>query len=229
MVKNLDEETNETEQLENDVAEEIKTKSLEVDMQGKVNDDFSEDDETKFVMPGEFIGTIEELKPGVGTFSYVSDIHATTTGILRVDKKSRIISVTPKTNYPPTIAVNNIVIGSVVGVKESVVLIEIVAIKDEGERGFQKTGNAAIHVSNVKDSYCKKLDEEFAVGDIIKAKVLNIDNMRLSTAEKELGVMKAQCYNCHIALVLDDNKLKCPQCGRVEKRKISSDYGTGIV
>jgi exosome complex component CSL4 len=53
--------------------------------------------------------------------------------------------------------------------------------------------------------------------------------MRLSTAEKELGVMKAQCFNCRTVMVKDNDKLKCPECGRVEKRKMSSDYGTGII
>ncbi|OPY24955.1 MAG: Exosome complex component Csl4 [Methanomethylovorans sp. PtaU1.Bin073] len=182
-----------------------------------------------FVMPGDIIGTTEEFSPGIGTFLHVADIHAASTGVVKINRKSRVISVVPSTKYPPAIAVGNIVVGAITGLRESVALVEIAAIKDEGEREFQKVGLAAVHVSNVKDSYCKRLDEEFAVGDIIKAKVLNTENMRLSTAEKEFGVMKAHCSNCRTVMVKDDNKLKCPECGRVEKRKLSSDYGTGIV
>ncbi len=185
--------------------------------------------EMVFVMPGDIIATTEEFSPGVGTFLHVADIHAASTGVVKINKKSRIISVVPSTKYPPSIAIGNIVIGAIIGLRESVALVEIAAIKGEGEREFKKVGTAAVHVSNVKDSYCKRLDEEFAVGDIIKAKVLNTENMRLSTAEKELGVMKAQCSNCRAVMVKDDNKLKCPECGRVERRKLSSDYGTGIV
>lgn len=185
--------------------------------------------EIVFVMPGDIIGTTEEFSPGIGTFLHVADIHAASTGIVKINRKSRIISVVPNTKYPPSIAVGNIVVGAITGLRESVALVEIAAIKDEGERQFKKVGLAAVHVSNVKDSYCKRLDEEFAVGDIIKAKVLNTENMRLSTVEKEFGVMKAQCFNCRTVMVKDNNKLKCPECGRVERRKLSSDYGTGIV
>ncbi|WP_370574807.1 exosome complex RNA-binding protein Csl4 [Methanomethylovorans sp.] len=188
-----------------------------------------DESEMVFVMPGDIIGTTEEFSPGIGTFLQVADIHAASTGVVKIDLKARIISVVPSTKYPPAIAIGDIVIGGITGLRESVALVEIAAIKGEGEREFQKVGTAVVHVSNVKDSYCKRLDEEFAVGDIIKAKVLNTENMRLSTSEKELGVMKAQCFNCRTVMVMDNNKLKCPECGRVERRKLSSDYGTGIV
>ncbi len=194
-----------------------------------IEEDIMDEEEMTFVMPGDIIGTTEEFNPGIGTFTHVADIHAASTGVLKIDRKARIISVSPSTKYPPTIAVGDIVVGSIASLRESVALVEIAAIKGEGEREFQKVGTAAVHVSNVKDSYCKRIDEEFAVGDIIKAKVLNTENMRLSTAEKELGVMKAQCSNCRGVMIKEDNKLKCSECGRVEGRKLSSDYGTGIV
>jgi len=194
-----------------------------------IEEENMDEGEMVFVMPGDIIGTTEEFSPGVGTFLHVADIHAASTGIVKIDRKARIISVVPSTKYPPSINIGDIVVGNITGLRESVALVEIAAIKGEGEREFQKVGTAAIHVSNVKDSYCKRLDEEFSVGDIIKAKVLNTENMRLSTAEKGLGVMKAQCFNCRTVMVKDNNKLKCPECGRVEKRKLSSDYGTGIV
>ncbi|AGB50399.1 putative RNA-binding protein (consists of S1 domain and a Zn-ribbon domain) [Methanomethylovorans hollandica DSM 15978] len=194
-----------------------------------IEEENMDEGELVFVMPGDIIGTTEEFIPGIGTFLNVADIHAASTGIVKIDRKARMISVVPSTKYPPSVNVGDIVVGSITSLRESVVLVEIAAIKDEGEREFQKVGIAAIHVSNVKDSYCKRLDEEFSVGDIIKAKVLNTENMRLSTAEQELGVMKAQCFNCRTVMVKDNNKLLCPECGRTEKRKLSQDYGTGIV
>jgi exosome complex component CSL4 len=220
-----------TEEKKVKVAEVAKVpKSSSVRPSKKVKEEENMDEgEMVFVMPGDIIGTTEEFSPGIGTFLHVADIHAASTGVVKIDRKARSISVVPSTKYPPSIAVGNIVVGGITGLRESVALVEVVAIKGEGEREFKKVGTAAVHVSNVKDSYCKRLDEEFAVGDIIKAKVLNTENMRLSTAENEFGVMKAQCFNCRTVMVKDNNKLKCPECGRVEKRKLSSDYGTGIV
>jgi len=46
--------------------------------------------------------------------------------------------------------------------------------------------------------------------------------MRLSTVNKELGVMKAYCGNCRTVLKVDNGKLKCPKCERTETRKLSS-------
>lgn len=192
-------------------------------------EDDTDTDECIFVMPGDLVGTTEEFRAGNGTYVNVADIHSLGTGYVMVDRKSRTISVVPRTSTPPQINEGDIVVGNVVNMRDSVALVEIGAIKGKGEREFQTNGAAAIHVSNVKDSYVKNLGQEFSLSDIVKAKVINTQNMRLSTDEKSLGVMKAYCSRCRSVLQKDDNRLKCPQCGRVEKRKISSDYGTGIV
>ncbi|WP_342306028.1 exosome complex RNA-binding protein Csl4 [Methanolobus sp. ZRKC5] len=186
-------------------------------------------EESVFVMPGDFVGTTEEFKAGNGTYVNVADIHSLGTGYVMIDRKSRIISIVPQTTTPPEIVEGDIIVGSVVNMRESVALVEIGAIKGKGDREFQTNGAAAIHVSNVKDSYVKNLGQEFALSDVVKAKVINTQNMRLSTDGKSLGVMKAYCSKCRTDLVKDNNRLKCPICGRIEKRKISSDYGTGIV
>jgi exosome complex component CSL4 len=47
--------------------------------------------------------------------------------------------------------------------------------------------------------------------------------------DKNLGVIKAICTKCRSALVRKESKLECPKCGRVETRKISEDYGKGII
>lgn len=191
------------------------------------NEDNTE--ESVFVLPGDFIGTTEEFRAGNGTYVNVADIHSLNTGYVKVNRKSRTISVVPKTSIPPEITEGDIVVGNVVNLRESVALVEIGAIKGKGEREFQTSGAAAIHVSNVKDSYVKNLAQEFALSDVVKAKVINTQNMRLTTDGKTLGVMKAYCGKCRSPMIRDNNKLKCPECGRIEKRKLSSDYGTGLV
>ncbi len=185
-------------------------------------------DESFFVMPGDFVGTTEEFRAGDGTYVNVSDIHSLGTGYVKVNRKSRTVSIVPRTSTPPELTEGDIVVGNVVNMRDSVALVEIGAIKGKGEREFQTNGAAAIHVSNVKDSYVKNLGQEFSLSDIVKAKVINTQNMRLTTDDKSLGVMKAYCSKCHSALEKDNNRLKCPECGRTEKRKISSDYGTGL-
>lgn len=185
--------------------------------------------EEKIVLPGDLIGTSEEFTPKNGTFVDKGNIYAATTGIVKINSKERSISVTPVTNVPPHLQVGDIVIGQVTDIKESVALVEIASIKGRGEREIVNAEQAAIHVSNIKDAYVKELYSEFSPFDIVKARVIDLRNMRLTTVNKELGVMKAYCNNCRTVLKKDNNKLRCPKCNRVETRKLSSDYGTGII
>ncbi len=186
-------------------------------------------EETRNVLPGDIIGTSEEFIPRNGTYIESGNIYSTASGIVNINKKERSISVRPVTNTPPHLQIGDIVIGQITDVKDSVALVEIAGIKGKGEREIVNAEQAAIHVSNVKDAYVKDLYYEFAPFDIVKARVLDLRNMRLSTVNKELGVMKAYCGNCRTVLKIDNNKLKCPKCERTETRKISSDYGTGII
>lgn len=186
-------------------------------------------EEGKTVLPGDLIGTSEEFTPKSGTYVDKGNIYASTSGSVRIDPKTLSISVIPVTKTPPYLQVGNVVVGRVSEVKDSVVLVEIAGIKGKGEREIVNVEQAAIHVSNVKDAYVKELYYEFAPFDIVKAKVIDLKNMRLSTVDKELGVMKAYCSNCRTVLKKDNNKLKCPKCERTETRKLSIDYGTGIL
>lgn len=186
-------------------------------------------EESKTVFPGDLIGTSEEFTAKSGTYVDKGNIYASASGIVKINPKERSISVTPVTNTPPYLQVGDIVIGQVTDVKESVVLIEIAGIKGRGEREIVNAEQAAIHVSNVKDAYVKELYQEFAPFDIVKARVIDMRNMRLTTVNKELGVMKAYCGNCRTVLKKDNGGLKCPRCERTETRKLSSDYGTGII
>ncbi|KCZ70677.1 putative RNA-binding protein (consists of S1 domain and a Zn-ribbon domain) [Candidatus Methanoperedens nitroreducens] len=185
--------------------------------------------DNKIVLPGDLIGTSEEFTPKEGTFVDKGNIYAATTGIVKVNSKERSISVIPVTNVPPHLQVGDIVIGQITDVKDSVALVEIASIKDKGEREIINVDQAAIHVSNVKDAYVKELSAEFEPFDIVKAKVIDMRNMRLSTVNKELGVMKAYCSSCRTVMKKENGRLKCPKCNRVETRKLSSDYGTGVI
>ncbi|MDO9096947.1 MAG: exosome complex RNA-binding protein Csl4 [Candidatus Methanoperedens sp.] len=186
-------------------------------------------EESKTVFPGDLIGTSEEFTAKSGTYMDKGNIYASASGIVNINPKERSISVNPVTNTPPYLQVGDIVVGQVTDVKDSVVLVEIAGIKGRGEREIVNAEQAAIHVSNVKDAYVKELYNEFAPFDIVKARVIDMRNMRLTTVNKDLGVMKAYCGNCRAVLKKDNGGLKCPKCERTESRKLSSDYGTGII
>ncbi|AEH61679.1 RNA binding protein [Methanosalsum zhilinae DSM 4017] len=189
-----------------------------------------EDDEgSRTVLPGDHIGITEEFASGEGTYSLAGDIYANRTGKVHVNKKDRKISVVPITSVPPVINKGDIVIGEIVNVRDSVAIVSISSIKGSSEREFMSDDNFVIHISDVKDSYVKDLSREFSLGDVVKAKVIDTEKMRLTTSDDSLGVMTSRCSKCHGILRMEDKNLKCPSCGRIEHRKLSKDYGTGVV
>jgi exosome complex component CSL4 len=185
--------------------------------------------EEQFVLPGDIVGTNEEYEAGEGTYTLRGNIYSTRTGHVEIDRKKRSVSVRATSELPPVIKKDDIVVGNVVNVRDSMALVQIAAIKGHGEREVNNPGIAAIHISNIKEDYVKNISNELALMDVVKAKVIDTDSMRLSIAAKELGVMSAICGRCGEPLAIEEGKLKCPACGRIEKRKLSADYGTGII
>lgn len=181
-----------------------------------------------FVLPGELVGTTEEFKSGEGTTVSCGDIYSTATGNVIIDRKARAVSVRPNTLTPNILKVGDIVYGKITDVRESGAMVEIAGIEGKESREIVNLRLGDVHVSNVRDSYVKRLSDEFRPYDIIRARVIDAERMRLTTAEDSLGVVKAYCSNCRGELVLEGKKLKCPVCNMTETRKISTEYGKGI-
>ncbi len=181
------------------------------------------------VVPGDLIGTSEEYIAGDGTYEEKGKIYAALTGQVEKNKKERIVEIVPLMDTPPILKNGDIVVGRVVDLKNSVVIVDIARIKGQEYREIANVDQGAIHISNIKNSYVAKIDSEFEQHDIIKAKVIDEKSLRLSTLDKNLGVIKAICTKCRSALVKKESKLECPECGRIETRKISEDYGRGVI
>jgi exosome complex component CSL4 len=181
-----------------------------------------------FVIPGELVGTTEEFKPGEGTTISGGDIYSTATGNVVIDRKARVVTVRPSTLTPNILKVGDIVYGKITDTRESGAMVEIAGIEGKENREIVNVRSGDIHVSNVRDSYVKRLSDELKFLDIIRAKVIDTDRMRLTIAEDSLGVVKAYCSNCRGELALEGKKLKCPVCNMTETRKISTEYGKGI-
>jgi len=185
----------------------------------------------EFVLPGDMIGTAEEFISNNNTFKYGGNIYSSATGQVKVNNKTRAISVVSETDIPPMLRNGDVVIGRVNDLRSSVALVEIAMIEGKGEREIVNLLPAAIHVSNVKESYVKSLDYEFSPFDLVRAKVIDVKAMRLSTSGNNLGVVKAYCSKCNGDMEKQLNngnkgiKLKCPVCGNIESRKLAANYG----
>ncbi len=177
----------------------------------------------KFVIPGDRIGLVEEYVAGNGVYEQSGEILAAVAG--RVVVREKTVSVEPVKKLP-CIERDDVILGRVVDLRNSMALVELVR-KKGFERSLMHTGVAALHVSNVQKDYLKDIGDAIGYMDIVKARVIDAKNLKLSTKEVEMGVLKAICSSCRHELVRDGKVLKCPNCGNVERRKISPDYGKG--
>jgi exosome complex component CSL4 len=184
--------------------------------------------ENSFVLPGDVVGSAEEFVPGDCTYAKEGVIYATTAGQIKIDSESKLASVIPKTNAPPKLRHGDIVVGEVIDVKDSLVIVSLAFKKGYEDRPISDE-EATIHISNVKNSYVKDLRQMFSVRDILKARIIDERQLRLTTGDEDLGVIKAYCSRCLTGLAKKDGRLVCPSCSNTEIRKLSSSYGLGVI
>lgn len=179
----------------------------------------------KFVVPGDALGYAEEFLAGDGVYEENGKIFAAVAGkAVLMNKTVRVepIRELPKINR------GDVVFGRIVDVRNSIALVEI-ARKQGFDRELMHTGIAALHVSNIQNEYLKDISNAVGYMDIIKARVIDERKLILSTKEPEMGVLKSICSVCRHELVRDGDVLRCPNCGNVERRKLSNSYGKGCL
>ncbi|MBK5190951.1 MAG: exosome complex RNA-binding protein Csl4 [Methanosarcinales archaeon] len=184
--------------------------------------------EKGIVVPGDFLGTSEEFTPGEGVYDEKGNIHASLIGGVSISDK-RVIEVQPKVDTPPTLKEGDVVVGRIEDLRDTVAIVSIACLKGHEEREIAASTQGVIHISNVRSGYVNDLQREFGYLDLVKAKVIDVAALRLSTEGEDLGVIKAICAKCKKTLKRKGNTLACESCKRVEVRNISEDYGKGLV
>ncbi len=184
--------------------------------------------EKGIVVPGDFLGTSEEFTPGKGVYDEKGNIYALLTGGVSISDK-RVIEVQPAVDTPPTLKEGDVVVCRIEDLRDAVAVVSIACLKGHEEREIAASTQGVIHISNVRSGYVNDLQHEFGYLDLVKAKVIDAEALRLSTEGKDLGVIKAICAKCKRNLKRKGNTLTCERCKRVEVRNISEDYGKGLV
>lgn len=182
----------------------------------------------QFVLPGERLGVIEEFVPDAGTYVKNGVIYSGVVGRALLDFLNKRVSVYPLVHGARVPKVGSTVLGQVSNVQTQNANVRIFKIGQKNLSGFF-TG--ILHISDVQLRYVDSMFDVCKPGDVIKAKVISEKNMvyHLSTKDKNLGVIYAFCSHCGYMLELKRQGMRCPRCGKFEKRKTALDYGKGIV
>jgi exosome complex component CSL4 len=177
-----------------------------------------------FVVPGDSLGVIEEFTSGPGTYVEDGIIHSKITGCTLLDMLNKQVSVYPLIASATVPQVGTIVSGIVSDVKSKNAVLTILQVGDKKLSGFFK---GMLHISGVSHGYVDNMFNVCKAGDLMKAKVISTANRSffLSTADRDLGVTHSLCSLCGSELKTENRGLKCTNCGNIERRKISPDYG----
>jgi len=179
------------------------------------------------VLPGDYLGVIEEFMPGEGVREENGELYATRAGRVRINPEKMEISVEPVTDTPPIPKVGDIVLAKVIEVKPQAVILQLLQIEGrDNDREIATSKLAGIHISQIKEGFVEDITKEFKIGDVVRAKVIANEKspIQLTTRGKDLGVVYALCSKCRTPLIRRGDKLICPRCGNVETRKLSPYY-----
>jgi exosome complex component CSL4 len=182
----------------------------------------------QLVVPGDRIGVIEEFIPDDGTFVRDGVIYSKVVGRVLIDLARKRVTVHKLTEGAKVPFTGSTIIGQVSNAQNETAGVRIFEIEnDEVNGAFQ----GILHVSDVQMRYVDSMFDVCKAGDVIRAKVISEKNRtyHLSTKDRNLGVVYAFCSNCGTLLEPRRQGMHCPKCGRVERRKLASDYGAGLI
>lgn len=178
----------------------------------------------QFVVPGDHLGVIEEFTPGQGTYVEQGKIHAKVSGRTLLDLQNKTVSIYPLVRGAKVPRVGSIVTGQVSNLQNKTAIVRIFKIGKEHLSGIF---SGLLYISDISTSYVDSIHDACKPGDIIRAKVISEKNRiyHLSTTDKNLGVLYAFCSQCGHMLHQKRYSMYCPNCGKIEKRRIAVDYG----
>jgi exosome complex component CSL4 len=178
--------------------------------------------------PGTPIAYSEELLPGPGTYDDGTQIRAAVYGREEIDPETMAVRVRPAGKAVAQIERGDIVVGQITYIKpEALASVHIIGVRGKEGRSLLQTVEGTLHVSKIDARYIRDVREEYHTGDIIRAKVIGMKGgPQLATDRPELGCIRAFSSEGN-ELVRDGNRLKDPETGKIEHRKLASDYGSG--
>lgn len=186
--------------------------------------------ERNLIEPGTPVAYSEEYLAGPGTYDDGTQLRAAVYGTANVDPETMTMTVVPAGKSVATIEKGDIVVGEVTYIKpETLASVKILAVRGKEGRSMLQQVEGTLHVSKIDARYIKDVSQEYRGGDLIRAKVIGLKGgPQLATDRPDLGCIAARSADGN-AMVLDGNRLKDPETGRLESRKTANDYGSGLV
>lgn len=178
----------------------------------------------KLVLPGDHLGSSEEVIAGSNTYEQDDEVYSSASGEAKENEK--MVSVSRERNRIKKPELGMDVYCTVRKISATKAFLDCTPAKDIEKIGSGIEISAVLPVANIKREHVREVRDELRVGDIVKAKIHKMEGkgIDVSIYGPEYGVVKAFCSTCRNALVLKEGSLICNNCERKERRKISDEY-----
>ena len=170
-------------------------------------------------IPGDRIASIEEYEAGENTFDDGDTVRAATVGRKRIDKSTRIASI----SHPKMLSVpkkDDIIIGTVAAVMSSMIAVSIEYINEK------PTVSQVECICSTRNIRRKNVALE---GDVVTLRILGSLNGAIhgTMSGPELGVIFTKCRKCGSSVVPLRDVIKCIECSWIDERKLSNRLNNG--
>lgn len=173
------------------------------------------------VLPGDQLGFSEEFVAGANAFEQDGVIYAEAAGVKLEDAASRTVGVTARRGVRRATQ-GDVTYGVVENLMESIAIVRFAAVPQGCVSPVSHTDSAYLRVSEIMPSYVEKFRDYLRVGDVIRARVLEVKPLGtyLTLKGSDLGVVKAYCSRCRSGMNYRDGWFYCPKCPSRERRKV---------
>ena len=168
-------------------------------------------------LPGQRIASIEEYEAGRNTFDDGDSVRSAVVGTVAADRENRTVSVS-KTQRQLIAEAGDIVVGTVAATMAFRIAVRIDYINGARTRaGVECTCSTR----NMRRRTVA------LVGDVMALKVLACRNgdIHATVSGPQLGVIFTKCRKCGQPVMRHRDAVKCKECGWIDEREISSDFG----
>ena len=182
------------------------------------------------VAPGDKIGSRKVISAGKGCYERGQYVYACVVGELKISSLQdgsveASICLEDGRQYASSqvLSIGHKVLGRVIRITNNNATVEIVAAEEIGNLREHHSG--IIRKEDVRVSATEEVQiyESFRPGDIVYAKVISLGDSRryfLSTAENDLGVIRAVCSSSGEVMVpVSWKEMQCPKTQIKEPRK----------
>tara|TARA_B100001750_G_scaffold205138_1_gene181967 strand:- start:826 stop:1374 length:549 start_codon:yes stop_codon:yes gene_type:complete len=168
-------------------------------------------------IPGEKIVSIEEYLSGENTYEDNDVIRATVIGDINLDSTERLASINRQKQITVP-KVGDVIIGVVEANLPSMIAIMIKFVNGKKVVSDLECVCVTRHIRKKNIALAK---------DVVKAEIISHINgtIHASIDSQELGVLFTKCRKCFGTVVKMRDAVKCKDCGWIDDRKLSLDFG----